>query len=599
MPLPDISVPKPPAVMHNMSMPPYDDRQTWEDDGLSGGTTQGHLRPPIRITVLWHPNLQRVGDVAFLAGGPAEIARHGLEFGPIDGDERRPLQTVMVSRTPLVVDVGSTTVSITDVGHSRIYVDGQRLEGSVEFTREHCEHHMVLIEINRRVLLGVHAARPVLPARSRHGMIGDSPAIRNLRLVVDRAALDDGAVLVQGETGSGKELVAHGIHRASRRHDSIFTPINCGQLRPERIVSTLFGHRKGAYTGATDEHLGAFRRTHHGTLFLDEIGELPPEAQPSLLRALDHGEVLPMGANRPVRVDTRVIAATDADLMARAADGSFRNALFYRLGVVVDVPPLRARPDDIPRLLVHQLRKELAGRGAEPRLEAGLEKGWPWIDARIVGDLVRQRWPGNVRELLHFARSLATHAAHVERVDEALIADLHVSRSAASTVNSTFSSRPVTRPSEAGRAAGTARIEHGAPFGRSGAGPQAAAEPEPSGLVGSDGRTYGRSEVLDLLRHNEWGIHRAARRSGIPKTSLGRYAKEALDIVPAQHIPDAALREAWDEAAGDVHRLAERLRVTPRSLRRRLRQLRINFAEVAARDRAASTDSSPSTSESE
>ncbi len=577
-----------------------DDRETFKEDEGGRGSRPGALRPLIRLTILWHPDVDRVGEVSILDGGRVEVSRHGQMFAPIDGGVRRTLETFMVSRTPIVFEVGPATVSVTDKGHSKVYIDGKRVtQWPVYFSRRQLAAGMVLIEINRRVLLGLDAAHPVPAARSRHEMVGDSVAIRRLRLAVDEVAAAAGPVLVQGETGSGKELVAHGIHRASARWEQRFIPLNCGQLRAERIASTLFGHRRGAFTGAAVDHLGAFREAHGGTLFLDEIGELPDEAQPALLRALDKGEIMPLGAKGPVVVSTRVIAATDADLLARTERGTFRKALYYRLhALVVDVPPLRARPDDIPRILLYRLRRSLGARGAAQRLSAGNESGWPWLDARIVSTLVRRPWRGNVRELLHFADSLAMRGAGVEQVDEQLIAELDQRPTATSQARSTHGStashstssqasgplpQPVVTISSDPLARALASRSDTGPLPPSPQAPGAGLHvfEDPVVMAGSDGRGYTRAGLLELLREHGWSIHRTARLAGLPKTSLSRYAEQVLKIAPVAKLDKPTLEARLAAAGGDVERLAAEMRVTPRALTQRLRALGIGYDEPA------------------
>ncbi|HEY0483880.1 MAG TPA: sigma-54 dependent transcriptional regulator [Kofleriaceae bacterium] len=221
-------------------------------------------------------------------------------------------------------------------------------------------------------------------------MIGDSPAMQQLRETIDKVAKADATVLITGESGTGKELVARALHFAGRRASRLFTPVNCGALVGTLLDSELFGHVRGAFTGADTAKRGLFLAADGGTLFLDEIGELPLELQPKLLRALQDGEVKPVGGTSSVRVDVRVIAATNRALQEAAEAGTFREDLFYRLAVItIEVPPLRNRPEDIAQLARH-FAEDAALRAERGRLEL--------TDAAIA-HLVAQPWPGNVREL--------------------------------------------------------------------------------------------------------------------------------------------------------------------------------------------------------
>jgi transcriptional regulator with PAS, ATPase and Fis domain len=218
-------------------------------------------------------------------------------------------------------------------------------------------------------------------------MIGDSQAMRDLFRLVDRVVAADVPVLVLGESGTGKELIARAIHQNGARSKAAFVAENCGALPEPLLESTLFGHVKGAFTGASRARAGLFEVAHEGTLFLDEVAEMSLGMQTKLLRVLEDGEFWSVGAERPKRVDVRVIAATHRDLLAMVADGRFRQDLFYRMNVVaVRMPPLRERHGDVPLLVSHFLKQYAKGRTIEVTREA-------------MELLCRYPWPGNVRQL--------------------------------------------------------------------------------------------------------------------------------------------------------------------------------------------------------
>jgi DNA-binding NtrC family response regulator len=221
-------------------------------------------------------------------------------------------------------------------------------------------------------------------------MIGDSPAMQQLRATIDKVAQSDATVLITGESGTGKELVARALHFAGRRASRPFMPVNCGALVGTLLDSELFGHVRGAFTGADTAKRGLFLAADGGTLFLDEIGELPLELQPKLLRALQDGEVKPVGGTTALRVDVRVIAATNRALDEAVKAGTVREDLYYRLAVItIEVPPLRNRPGDIP-LLSRHFAEQAALRAERPR---------PHITDGALAYLAAQSWHGNVREL--------------------------------------------------------------------------------------------------------------------------------------------------------------------------------------------------------
>jgi DNA-binding NtrC family response regulator len=216
-------------------------------------------------------------------------------------------------------------------------------------------------------------------------VLGRSPAMRRLFEMLSRIAPTDTTILIEGETGTGKELVAEAIHAASTRAGGPFQVVDCGAIPRTLIESELFGHERGAFTGASDARVGAFEATAGGTLFLDEIGELPLDMQPKLLRALEQRTIRRIGAETSVRLDVRVVAATHRDLRREVNRGAFRSDLFYRLNVVrVCVPPLRDRREDIP-LLASAFWDDLASDGEMP--------------PELLEALCTQDWPGNVREL--------------------------------------------------------------------------------------------------------------------------------------------------------------------------------------------------------
>jgi len=231
--------------------------------------------------------------------------------------------------------------------------------------------------------------RRIASGSSAPKLLGDSPAMQDLRNQVGRVGPSEGSVLILGESGCGKELVARAVHAASPRRDQNFVVVNCSAIPDDLVHSELFGHVRGSFTGADRPRVGLFEAAHGGTLFLDEIGDLPLDSQPALLRATQFGEVRPVGSDSTRTVDVRVIAATNRDLHAMIAAGSFREDLYYRLATLeIRVPPLRARAGDVPLLAEAFLRQACARSG----------RSLLFSDAATAA-LARHNWPGNVREL--------------------------------------------------------------------------------------------------------------------------------------------------------------------------------------------------------
>lgn len=230
------------------------------------------------------------------------------------------------------------------------------------------------------------------------GLVGDHPTIVKLRALVERVATTDATVLITGESGSGKEIVAHAIHARSARCRRNFVPVNCAAIPHELLESEMFGHERGAFTGAAAPRQGLFASADGGTIFLDEIGEMPLLLQAKLLRVLEDGIVRAVGSDRSSKVDARVIAASNNDLVAAVKRNTFREDLFYRLQVVpIVIAPLRERRSDIPILIEHfleRMRQRMPGRD------------WT-VTREVMVNLWSYDWPGNVRELVNMVERLA------------------------------------------------------------------------------------------------------------------------------------------------------------------------------------------------
>ena len=241
-------------------------------------------------------------------------------------------------------------------------------------------------------------------------IVGSSKALKAALSRIAKVAPTDSTVFISGETGTGKELIARAVHKRSRRSARAFVSVNCAALAPTLISSELFGHERGAFTGATQRRLGRFELADGGTIFLDEVGELLPETQVALLRVLQEREFERVGGTQPIRIDVRVIAATNRDLGAAAANGSFRQDLFYRLNVFpIEVPPLRERQDDILMLVEYFVQRYATRAGKNIRS----------IDKKTLDLLQAYDWPGNIRELQNvIERSVILSSGEVFDVDE-------------------------------------------------------------------------------------------------------------------------------------------------------------------------------------
>src|SRR5690606_38481065 len=261
------------------------------------------------------------------------------------------------------------------------------------------------VALAERVLEREPAAADLPPAQAQQGeLLGNAPAMRALVRAIGRLARAPLTVLVTGETGTGKELVARALHRHAPRAVQPFVALNTAAIPAELLESELFGHEAGAFTGARERRIGRFEQAHGGTLFLDEIGDMPLPLQTRLLRVLAEGQFFRVGGRQLIEVDVRVIAATHQALEARVAEGAFRADLLHRLDVVrLEVPPLRERREDIPLLARHFLDEATGQLGLPPKRLANT----------ALEALARHHWPGNVRELENLCWRLEIGRAHV------------------------------------------------------------------------------------------------------------------------------------------------------------------------------------------
>lgn len=286
-------------------------------------------------------------------------------------------------------------------GHSTVETAVQALRsGAVDFIEKPLASEKILVTIaNALRLHHLEAENATLRGRlaDRYSLIGDAPNMAAVWQRIERAAPTQGSVLVTGESGTGKELVARAVHERSRRLRGPFVKLNCAAIPSDLIESELFGHERGAFTGAVGRKLGKFEAAHTGTLFLDEIGDMHLDAQAKLLRVLQEGELERVGGTATIQVDVRIVAATNKDLPEAIAQGEFREDLYYRINVIpIELPPLRDRRGDIPALVQHFLL-EAAARHDLPL---------PRLDAGAMQRLLDHDYPGNVRELRNLVERL-------------------------------------------------------------------------------------------------------------------------------------------------------------------------------------------------
>jgi len=312
----------------------------------------------------------------------------------------------------------------------------------------------------------------------QYRLVGDSPAMRSLQSEIAAAGPTNASVLITGENGSGKEIVAREIHRRSRRVGKPFVAVNCAAIPEELIESELFGHERGAFTGATGRRRGKFEAADGGTLFLDEVGDMSPRTQSKILRVLEERTFERIGGNEPLRADARILAATNRNLLAEVKAGRFREDLYFRLNVFpIVIPPLRERKEDIPAIAAHLVREICSDQGKEPKVltEGAMER------------LAAHSWPGNVRELRNVVERLVILA-----VGRKIEADM---------------TRRVLGPE-----GGPAAARHPAAFD--------------IGDFRQATLAFEREYLERKLRENEFHVSRTAEKLGLDRTSIHRKMKQ-------------------------------------------------------------------------
>jgi DNA-binding NtrC family response regulator len=343
---------------------------------------------------------------------PIEVVITDLRMPEMDGLE---LLERIRDRHP-----GLPVIVLTAHGSVDAAVRAMKL-GAFDFMQKPFERLEVVHTVDKALAVVERAGPPRIETSSR-ALVGESPAMQTLRQQIGRVAPTLSTVLLLGETGTGKELCARAIHDGSPRAQGPFVVVNAAALPTSLVEAELFGHEKGAFTGATTQRPGRVELAEHGTLFLDEIGELPLDVQAKLLRVLHEREVVRVGGTSTIKLDVRFVAATHRDLAAMVADGRFREDLYYRLRVVpIELPPLRDRPGDV-EILARQFVRDLPRRnGPGGDGTKGHDKSFELAPSAIER-LARHPWPGNVRELLHtiermsvFAESPCFDAADVDR----------------------------------------------------------------------------------------------------------------------------------------------------------------------------------------
>ncbi|MBC7974417.1 MAG: sigma-54-dependent Fis family transcriptional regulator [Myxococcales bacterium] len=509
------------------------------------------------LTIAAHPDPDRIGDRLVLdrigTGHEVLLSRVAPDFQRSNRALGAPLADLCLSRTPIRIGPAADGgIRITQQGGSTVVVGDVEIPHVIDLAGL-APGRGVPIVLADRVVLVLHLVEPT--ATHHRGdaamdMVGCGLGMTRLRREIGQIADLEAPVLIRGETGTGKERVARALHDSSPRRNGPYVSVNLATLGRELAAAELFGVVRGAFTGAARDREGLFRAAHGGTLFLDEVGEASTEVQAVLLRVLETGQLYPVGGDKPVDINVRVIAATDADLDTQILDGRFKAPLFHRLaGCELYLPPLRDRPEDIGLLFYHFARAELAALRAQMPVTHDPRAG-AWLPPSIMVRLLRYRWPGNIRQLRNVARQLviASRGQSQLRLDTRLAAELDSGR-----VEQAHMELSRVPESSACRSVPNPRRR-----------PAEISEPE----------------LVAALRASSWDLQATADQLRVPRASIYDLIERFPSVRTAGDLAPAEIERCYRECSGDLGRMAAQLEVSRRALGRRVKELGLEPASA-------------------
>ena len=532
------------------------------------------------LTILAHPRADVVPSRTYLSGR-VELGRNEPTFEPLGKGRPTGLDDPFLSRKPIVFTARDDGVEIDPSGtktHVQVDADPEALDRATFFDSQRLEDGVVLC-LSGRVTLLLHRVSPFEGGDSgAFGLVGHSAAIARVRRDIETVAGVEAPVLIRGESGTGKELIARAIHDHSERASAHYEAVNMATIAGSLAASELFGHAKGAFTGADRAHDGYFTRADGGTLFLDEIGDTPVDIQPQLLRVLETHDIRPVGGRQSKRIDVRIISATDVDLESAIASGRFRQALLQRLaGFQINVPALRERREDIGTLCYHFIRAELGPLGQLALLQPA-DTRHPWLPAAVVARLARHDWPGNVRQLRNVVRQLVI--AGRNRPELCDLADVERLLTPASASGPIL--RPVSSPGVVPLVplVPTVPTVPVAPATQAPMAPPIEPKPAPRARPRASGRANYRDptdvseeEMLVALRAHGYKLAPTARALNLSRTSLYSMVDQSDRVRKAADLTAAEIEAALRDANGKLAAAARALEVSNHALKLRMRAL--------------------------
>lgn len=514
------------------------------------------------LTIAYHHDWTRIGATAYLdvlrQGTPASVSRTEPAFRFPFTDTTFTLDDRYVSRKPLSIQQLNGRLLITPHPEgTEVRIDSVITRAPTYVFEEKLQTGVV-IEMGRRVILVLHSLSPDRNSDQMHRMLGVSEGIENVRRAIDRVGDLNVPVLIRGETGTGKELVASALHNASPRANKPMLAVNVGAIPESLAIAELFGARKGSFTGSTKDKPGYFVQAHGSTLFLDEIGDAADEVQVALLRTLETGEVRPVGASETIQVDVRLVAATDADLESKMKSQDFRNPLLQRLaGFEIWLPPLAQRRADIGLLLAEFLRFELAAINEDrhwQQLTPESENLWYSFFLHALDFF----WPGNIRQMRNVARQVAIHNR------------LTSFTSIPTRIDGMLQERPKV----------AVLPETGAPIQQEDTPvpPMAGESEESCSQPRRKPSTVDEAELVETLEAQRWDLKHTADVLNISRAALYKMIEANPNVRKAGDISVEELTRAYQHCNGDLDLMVDALKVSRAALKRRINELAIGSA---------------------
>lgn len=495
-------------------------QETLQKPRASGQTSQ-FAATRLSWGIIWHPDTTRIGEVA-AAGFDTQKRTHISRLSPIFSTPgrylERPLDSAYISRTPVeILKVSDRQFEFRNpASRMPVTVNGTPLDGRLRVSMDELGHD-IIVEIARSVVLSLfYMQADTISGDDDFGLLGISPSMAQTRSAIRRVAGTDINVLIRGETGTGKELVAHGIHKIGARSGALHS-VNMAAISPDLAAAELFGVKKGAFTGAVVDRPGLFSRADGETLFMDEIGDVPADVQPMLLRALDLGEIRPVGGTNANTVDVRIVAATDSMLEQSDGQNSFNQPLFRRLeNYTITIAPLRDRRVDVG-LLLRAFSEAFKARHSAVEIQ-------PFETGQIT-EMALYHWPGNVRELRNV-------------VEQLLLGQPSPARLSSGSDDTAGASR---------RAGGSKTYV--------------------------DTSAVSDDMLVAALDESNWVIKDAANQLGVSRTSFYKLLKNSVQVRAIDDISDAEIRSVQSQTHGGLVAWSRALRTPQVGLKRRLKSL--------------------------